>query len=317
MLKKYLIPDNLGGIRIMMYDVIIIGAGPAGMTAAIYAARAGLQVMLIEKLAPGGQIINTHEIQNYTGVGTINGAELAQRMFEQTKQLQVVFEYGTVERIEAKEKGKMLYCKEGMQFEAKAIIIATGTIPRRLNVPNEARFAGENISWCAICDGAYYKDKKVVIIGGGSAAVSEASYLATLATSVDVVCEGALFAEQTAIEQLKTLENVTLYETHQVTAFVGKDRLEAVRIAKEGEQKDLVCDGAFEYIGLIPSTDAFKSLGVLDEEGYIEVNEAMQTCIPGIFAAGDVVSKKLRQVVTACSDGAIAALSVSSSIEKR
>lgn len=293
-----------------LYDVVIIGAGPAGMTAAIYAARANMSVLLLEKLAPGGQIINTHEIQNYTGVGTINGAELAYKMFEHTQELQVAFDYGTVKEIKEEGNIKIITCEEEDKiFEAKTVILATGTIPRRLDVPNEDHFAGENISWCAICDGAYYRDKDVVVIGGGNSAVEEAIYLASLAKSVQVVTLFDLTADPVSCDELRALENVTIYPFHNVEEFIGEEKLKGVRIksTETNEEKELTCDGAFEYIGLQPSTEPFKSLDVLDEYGYVIVNSHMETTVPGVYGAGDVVTKDLRQVVTACSDGAIAA----------
>ena len=292
-----------------LYDVVIIGAGPAGMTAAIYAARANMSVLLLEKLAPGGQIINTHEIQNYTGVGTINGAELAYKMFEHTQELQVTFDYGTVKHIQQEGSIKKITCEEEKVFEAKSVILATGTIPRRLDVENEERFAGENISWCAICDGAYYRGKDVVVIGGGNSAVEEAIYLASLANSVKVVTLFDLTADPVSCDELRALPNVTVYTFHNVEGFTGADKLQGVRIksTKTQEEIEIQCDGAFEYIGLKPSTEAFQNLGILDEQGYIKVNSRMETSVAGIYAAGDVVTKELRQVVTACSDGAIAA----------
>lgn len=162
------------------YDLVIIGAGPAGMTAAIYGARADLKVLMLDKLAPGGQIINTNEIQNYTGMGTINGAELAMQMFNHTQELNVAFDYGTVNKIEDNGDTKKIYIEEDADkvITAKAIILATGTTPRRLNIPNEDKFIGNGISFCAICDGASYRDKDVVVIGGGNSAVEESIYLA-------------------------------------------------------------------------------------------------------------------------------------------
>lgn len=292
-----------------LYDVVIIGAGPAGMTAAIYAARANMSVLLLEKLAPGGQIINTHEIQNYTGVGTINGAELAYKMFEHTQELQVTFDYGTVKHIQQEGPIKKIICEEEKFFEAKSVILATGTIPRKLDVENEERFAGENISWCAICDGAYYRGKDVVVVGGGNSAVEEAIYLASLANSVKVVTLFDLTADPVSCDELRALPNVTVYAFHNVEGFTGADKLQGVRIksTKTQEEIEIQCDGAFEYIGLKPSTEAFQNLDILDEQGYIKVNSRMETSVEGIYAAGDVVTKELRQVVTACSDGAIAA----------
>lgn len=302
-----------------MYDLVIIGAGPAGMTAAIYGARANLKVLLLEKLAPGGQIINTQDIQNYTGLGTINGAELAYKMFEHTQELDVPVDYATIKNITVDENGiKKLMCEEDDRvIETKTVIIATGTVPRRLNVENEDKFAGENISWCAICDGAYYRDRHAVVIGGGNSAVEEAIYLAGIAKSVQVVTLFDLTADNISNEKLRKFENVTIYPYHTVEAFTGEDKLTGLRIksTKTDEEKVINCEGVFEYIGLKPSTEAFGNLGILSKHGYVEVKEDMSTNVPGIYGAGDVNAKHLRQVVTACSDGAIAAQSAAKYVE--
>ena len=299
------------------YDVAIIGAGPAGMTAAIYAARANLQVLLLDKLAPGGQIVNTFEIQNYTGMGTINGAELAIKMFEHTQELGVAFDYGTVTAIQSEGNIKKLICEEGQTFKAKAVIIATGTKPRMLGVPGELNFAGTSISWCAICDGAHYRDKKVIVIGGGNSAVEEAIYLAGMAEEVTIVTLFNLTADPLACDKLRAMPNVKIYEYYDILEFIGEDKFEGLKAksTKTEEEITVLADGAFEYIGLKPTAEAFKDLGILNEHGYIEADAFMATKVPGIYAAGDIISKHLRQVITACSDGAIAAQSVAKYVE--
>ncbi|MEG6522325.1 NAD(P)/FAD-dependent oxidoreductase [Desulfotomaculum sp. 1211_IL3151] len=301
-----------------LYDVAIIGAGPAGMTAAIYAARANLQVLLLDKLAPGGQIVNTFEIQNYTGMGTINGAELAIKMFEHTLELGVNFDYGTVTEIQSEGHVKKLLCEEGHLFEAKAVIIATGTKPRMLGVPGELNFAGTTISWCAICDGPHYRNKKVIVIGGGNSAVEEAIYLAGLAEEVTIVTLFDLTADPLACEKLRSLPNVKIYEYYDILEFIGEDKFAGLKAksTKTDEEITVLADGAFEYIGLKPTAEAFKDLGILNDYGYIEADACMATKVPGIYGAGDIISKHLRQVITACSDGAIAAQSVAKYIEK-
>ena len=187
------------------YDLVIIGSGPAGMTAAIYGARANMSVLMLDKLAPGGQIINTNEIQNYTGVGTVNGAELAMNMFTHTQELNVEFDYGTVCKIEANGDIKRVYIEEDADrvIEAKTIVIATGTTPRRCNVENEDNFIGSGISFCAICDGAYYRDRDVVVIGGGNSAVEESIYLADMVKSLSVVTLFDLTADPIACDKLR------------------------------------------------------------------------------------------------------------------
>lgn len=294
------------------YDVAIIGAGPAGMTAAIYAARANLQVLLIDKLAPGGQIVNTFEIQNYTGMGTINGADLAIKMFEHTQELGIAFDYGTVTGIESVNGMKKIICEEGHSFEAKAVIIATGTKPRMLKVPGEEKFAGTSISWCAICDGPHYRGGKVIVIGGGNSAVEEAIYLAGLAEEVIIVTLFDLTADPSACDKLRAMPNVRIYEYHDIIEFSGDQKFEGLRAksTQTGEEITVQAAGAFEYIGLEPTAGAFKGLGILNEQGYLETDAHMATREAGIYGAGDIICKHLRQVVTACSDGAIAAQSV-------
>ncbi|MCI6886908.1 MAG: FAD-dependent oxidoreductase [Lachnospiraceae bacterium] len=303
------------------YDLVIIGSGPAGMTAAIYGARANMKVLMLDKLAPGGNIINTNEIQNYTGVGTINGAELAMNMFTHTQELNVEFDYGTVCRIEAEGEMKKIHIEEDAErvIEAKTVIIATGTTPRRLHVENEDRFIGNGIGFCAICDGAYYRDKDVVVIGGGNSAVEESIYLADIVKNLTVVTMFDLTADPIACDKLRAMDNVKVYPYQDILGFIGESALEGLHFksTQTGEETTLKCDGVFEYIGLLPVTDFVRDLGILNEYGYIEVNDRMETKIPGVYAAGDCIVKNLRQVITACADGAIAAQEASHYIKKQ
>lgn len=290
------------------------------MTAAIYGVRANLKVLLLDRLAPGGQIINTNEIENYPGAGKVNGAELAFKMFEHTQELGVDFEYRTVTKIESVDNVKKVYTEESDEvIEALAVIVATGTRPRTLNIPGEEEFKGSAISWCAICDGAKYRDKDVVIIGGGNSAVDEGTYLATITKSLTIVTDFDLTADPVSSDYLRSLPNVTVYPYKRVTEFVGENgEFKGVKfVDKEtGENEQIVyCDGVFEYIGAIPSTDFLKGTEIIGSHGYIETNEKMATKIPGIFGAGDCISKHLRQVVTATADGAIAAQEASSYIK--
>ena len=293
------------------YDVIIVGAGPAGMTAAIYAARADMNILLLDKLAPGGQIINTNEIQNYPGVGTINGAELAYQMFEHTQQFEnIAFDYGTVKEILDEGKVKKVLCEEDdKEFTAKAIILATGTRPRCLDIPGEDKFRGNGISWCAICDGAQYRDKDVVVIGGGNSAVEESIFLAGIVKSLTIVTMFDLTADPMACDKLRAMDHVTVYPYQDILDFTGDTKLTGVHFksTKTGEENTVSCDGVFEYIGLTPTTEFLKDLGVLNQFGYVEVDEKMHTKVEGVYGAGDCVTKNLRQVITACADGAIAA----------
>ena len=292
------------------YDLIIIGSGPAGMTAAIYAARANLSVLMLDKLAPGGQIINTNEIQNYTGMGTINGAELAIKMFQHTQELNVAFDYKTVREVRAEAGQKVVSClEEGAVYTASAVILCTGTRPRMLGVENELQYAGNGISWCAICDGAACREKDVVVVGGGNSAVEESIYLAEIANSLTIVTMFDLTADPIACDKLRAMKNVTIYPYQDVLGFYGDNKIKGIHFksTKTGEENKVACEQVFEYIGLTPTTECFKGLGVLNEMGYVKVNEKMETEIPGVFGAGDCVTKNLRQVITACADGAIAA----------
>lgn len=296
----------------MHYDIVIAGAGPAGMTAAIYAKRANLNVLMLDRLAPGGQIINTSEIQNYTGAGTINGAELAFKMFEHTLELGIEMEYATVTGIQDESGQKRILCLEdGCEFTAEAVIIATGTKPRALHVPGEDRYAGSGISWCAICDGPTCRNKDVVVIGGGNSAVEEALYLSEIVKSLTIITLFDLTADPIVCDKLRLLDHVSIYTFEKILEFYGGKKIKGVRfqstLTPDAEVISLDCDGAFEYIGQIPVTKVFQDLGILDDFGYVITDDKMNTSQAGIFGAGDCIVKHLRQVITACSDGAIAA----------
>lgn len=300
-------------------DVLIIGAGPAGMTAAVYAARANMSVLLLDALAPGGNIINTNEIANYLGTGTINGAELAMQMFAQVEENAVRFEYATAREISEKDGFFEVSCQEGGIFAGRALIIATGTRPRSLKIPGEAEHSGAGISWCAICDGAQYKGKDVVVIGGGNSAVEESIYLAGIVNRLTVVTMLDLTADPSACDKLRAMPNVEIIPWQEVLEFTGGKKLEGVRIrpSKNPQDERLVpCDGAFEYIGLEPTTGFCENLHILDKRGFIPVNANMETERPGIYAAGDITVKNLRQVATACGDGAIAGHCAAGYVEK-
>ncbi len=301
------------------YDIVIVGAGPAGMTAAIYAVRANMKVMMLDRLSPGGQMINTNEIENYTGAGKLSGADLAIKMFEHTQELGVEFDYRTVVDLIDDGDWKRVVCEEeNLEFRCRAVILATGTVPRRLGVPGEEQWAGSGISWCAICDGAQYRDKEVVVIGGGNSAVEESIYLAGITTRLTVVTLFDLTADPKACDLLRRLDNVTVYPYQEVLEFTGTDRLSGVRFRSTKEdavERYVTCDGVFEYIGFQASSQAFAKLGILDRTGCIQTDAQMRTAVPGIYGAGDITVKHLRQIVTACSDGAVAANSASVYVE--
>lgn len=302
-----------------IYDVVIVGAGPAGMTASIYAIRANMKVLLLDRLSPGGQMINTNEVENYTGAGKLSGAELAIKMFEHTQELGVEFEYKTVTRITDEGALKTITCEEDdAVYKARSVILATGTVPRRLGVPGEDRWAGSGISWCAICDGAQYRGKEVVVIGGGNSAVEESLFLADICTKVTIVTMLDLTADPKACDRLRGLDNVDIHIFQEVLEFTGTDRLTGVTFRSSGDDKTerhVSCDGVFEYIGFQASSKAFEELGITDRTGCITVDSHMKTSVPGIFGAGDITAKHLRQIVTSCSDGAIAANAAASYVK--
>lgn len=291
-----------------MYDVLIIGTGPAGITAGIYAKRANLKVAMFEKDTPGGQLSKYNEIENYTGYKKMAGYELATAMIDHAYDLGVEVIYDEVIKVELDGNIKKVITPSET-YETKVVIIATGNVPRRLGVENEDELAMNGISWCAICDGPLYKDRKVIVIGGGNSAVEEASYLATLATHVTVVQNlDMLTADPKAQDILLKMKNVDIYYGSVVKKFLKDDKglTGAIIIDKEGKETTILADGVFEYVGLIPVTDFVKDLGVTNKYGYIEANEKMETAVPGIYGAGDVIVKQIRQVVTATADGAIA-----------
>ncbi len=301
------------------YDVIIVGGGPAGLTASIYAVRANMKTLVLDKLAPGGQIINTNEIANYTGFGTINGAELAIKMFEHSQEVGAEFDYKTVTAVIDEGAVKKVVCLEDdTVYEASAVIIATGTRPRRLHIPGEDTFTGAGISWCAICDGAQYRGKDVVVIGGGNSAVEESIYLAGIVNRLTIVTMFDLTADPMACDKLRAMPNVEIYPYQDVLEFVGDAGIEGVRFKSTREdavERLVKCDGVFEYIGLEPTAGFCANLGILNKMGCIETDSRMRTSCPGIFGAGDIIAKQLRQVATACGDGAVAAHNAASYVE--
>lgn len=301
------------------YDVIIVGAGPAGMSAAVYAARAELNTLMVDFGEPGGQINGTNVVQNYIGVGSISGSALGYRMFQHTRQLKVPFQKKKVVKIEAGEPLHRVYMEgEEEPYLTRSIILAIGTTPKSLHVENEEKFSRKGISWCAICDGAQYAGKDVVVIGGGNSGVKESLFLSNIVTSLTMLTNYDLTADEVTIRQLKSKTNVQILTYQNILGFVGEEKLEGVRTldTKSGQEQVIPCAGVFEYIGLDPHTNFLHGLHIMNHQGYIVVNPSMETSIPGIYGAGDCTVKDLRQVVTACSDGAIAAQNASHYLRK-
>lgn len=294
-----------------MYDIIIIGAGPAGLTAALYALRAGKTVLVLEKGVFGGQMTFSPKIENYPGFEALSGNELADKMTEQVINHGAEFEMDTVTGIKDCGDKKLVVC-EGASFEAKAVIIATGAAHRHLGVPGEEELIGAGISFCAVCDGAFYSGQDVAVIGGGNSALQEAVLLSQNCRSVTVIQNlGFLTGEQKLADILKEKENVSFIFNSVVEGFESENgNLTAVNIknTETGEIGSKAVDGVFVAIGLVPATGFLKDSGVLDEYGYIRAGEDCVTAVEGVFAAGDCRAKSVRQITTAAADGAVAAL---------
>lgn len=302
-----------------IYDVIIIGAGPAGMTAAVYTSRANLSTLMIERGVPGGQMMNTEEVENYPGYDSILGPDLSNKMFEHAKKFGAEYAYGDIKEIIDGKEFKIV--KAGSkEFKARAIIIATGAEYKKLGVPGENELGGRGVSYCAVCDGAFFKNKQLVVVGGGDSAVEEGVYLTRFAEKVTIVHRrDQLRAQKILQDRAFANEKVDFIWNHTVKAINEKDgKVGSVTLVStvDGTEKEFPCDGVFIYIGMIPLTKPFENLGITNEAGYIETNELMETKVPGIFAAGDVREKQLRQIVTATGDGSIAAQSVQHYIEE-
>ena len=292
-----------------MYDLIVIGGGPAGLTAALYARRANKTVLVIEKGSFGGQITYSPKVENIPGFTEITGNEFGEKMVEQVLAQEADVECAEV--LEIKDGVYKTVVTDSGDFTAKAIVIATGAKHRLLGLPGEGKFIGEGISFCAVCDGAFYEGKEVAVIGGGNSALQEAILLADLAKKVTVVQNlDFLTGEKKLQDKLATKSNVEVILGTVVDSFIGGESLEGIRIRKEadGTVNDLMVDGVFVAIGLVPQNEVFAGLVPLDGRGYIISGEDCLTGTAGVFAAGDCRTKAIRQVTTAVADGAVAAL---------
>lgn len=293
----------------MKYDCIIIGAGPAGMTAALYAARANLKTLLLERGIPGGQMNNTAEVENYPGFDSILGPDLALKMYDGINQFGVEHGYGNVVEVKDHHDYKEVITDDA-SYEAKVVIIATGCEHRNLEVPGEAEYSGRGVSYCAVCDGAFFRNKKLIVVGGGDSAVEEAIYLTQFADEVKIVHRrDALRAQKIIQDRAFANEKISFIWDSVVEEIKGDDqKVTGVQIknVKTGETYEEAADGVFIYVGLIPLTQAFTSLGITDDAGWIITDECMQTKIPGLLACGDARQKHLRQITTAVGDGGIA-----------
>lgn len=291
-----------------MYDIIIIGGGPAGLTAALYACRANKKVLVLEKETFGGQITFSPKVENIPGFISLTGNEFAEKLVEQV--LEQGADVESCEALEIKDGETKTVVTDDGEFESKAVIIATGAKHRMLGIDGEEKYVGEGISFCAVCDGAFYKGKTVAVVGGGNSALQEAILLSDLAEKVYVVQNlDFLTGEKKLSEQLEKLDNVEIITGVTVDSFVGETALEGIVIKhSDGEKTELKIDGLFIAIGLIPQNEIFGNVIELDDRGYAAIGEDCLSKTNGVFVAGDCRTKKIRQVTTAAADGAIAAL---------
>lgn len=288
-------------------DLIIIGAGPSGVSAAIYAKRANLDFIIFEKFAIGGQVINAFEIENYPGFNKIFGSDLAINFMNNLTALNVEVKYEEVVSLEKKEDIFILKTSLDNVYYAKNVILALGSNPRKLNLPNEDQFTGRGISYCAMCDGNFYKDKEILVYGGGNSAISEALFLTNIVKKLTIVSRSNLRADKSLVEELSSKQNVDILENKLVDSLIiDNNEIKGVKLKDKfnNEITSLNIEGIFVYIGAIPSTSFLTNLGILNKEGYIEVNNHFETKINNLYAIGDVINKDLRQIVTATNDGA-------------
>lgn len=302
-----------------IYDVIIAGAGPAGMTAAVYTSRANLSTLMIERGVPGGQMANTEDVENYPGFESILGPELSTKMFEHAKKFGAEYAYGDIKEIIDGQEYKTIVAGS-KEYKARAIIIATGAEYKKLGAPGEKELGGRGVSYCAVCDGAFFKNKQLFVIGGGDSAVEEGVYLTRFASKVTIVHRRDELRAQKILQQRafdnEKVEFIWSHTVKQINEKDGKVGSITLVSTKTGEEQELPADGVFIYVGMIPLSKPFESLGITNENGYIVTNDQMETKVPGIFAAGDIRDKTLRQIVTATGDGSIAAQAVQHYVEE-
>ncbi|PLT29030.1 thioredoxin-disulfide reductase [Peribacillus deserti] len=304
-----------------IYDVIIIGAGPAGMTAAVYTSRANLSTLMIERGVPGGQMANTEEVENYPGFETILGPELSTKMFDHAKKFGAEYAYGDVKSVIDGQEYKTVKVSN-KEYKARSIIISSGAEYKKIGVPGEKELGGRGVSYCAVCDGAFFRNKELFVIGGGDSAVEEGVYLTRFASKVTIVHRRDELRAQKILQQRAfDNEKVDFIWNHTIKEIKDKDgsgKVGSVTLVStvNGEEKELPADGVFIYIGMLPLSKPFEDLGITNVNGYIETNDRMETKVPGIFAAGDIREKSLRQIVTATGDGSIAAQSAQHFVEE-
>lgn len=290
------------------YNTIIIGAGVAGMSAAIYLKRANIDFIIFECDMPGGQINRTSDIENYPGIASIKGPDLAMEMYQQLKNFEIKLSTEKVEKI-SPVVDKIVVSTNKHEYTCQNIIIATGRRPNTLGVKNEDKYINHGISFCAVCDGFFFKNQEVAVIGGGRSAVEEALYLSNLCSKVTLIHRRDEFrAEDSLVDRAKATDNIEVITNATIKEFTGDEKkLTGVKIKLNGKVKTIKVAGCFTYVGQIPNTEIFQDLGILDENNYVEIDRNSETQIPGIYAAGDCCKKSVYQIVTAESEGIIAA----------
>jgi len=291
-------------ILYMIYDVAIIGAGPAGLSAGIFACNAGLNVICFEKLVVGGQASLTYEIVNYTGFEKITGVDLADKMLKHAESAGVKIEYKKVEKIKKLKNDFSIKTKQGL-FKAKKIIIASGNKVRKLGLENENKFIGKGVSYCASCDGAFYKNKVVAVVGGGNSAFEYVKYLSHITKKVYVLNRTEVFrCGEHKLNKMQQMKNVEILTNASVKQINGHEVVESVDVLMNKKKSNIQVDGLFVAIGHEPDLDFVDFEIDLDKHGFIKVNDEQKTSVENVFACGDIVSKKFRQIITACADGA-------------
>lgn len=301
-----------------IYDIIIVGAGPSGLTSALYAERAGRSVLLIEKESFGGQIVLSPNVENYPMSESMSGMELTDKLVASVMALGTEFEVGTVTEVLNDESGNFKVRTDYSEFLTRTLIIATGLKHKMLGIEHEQRFVGSGISFCAVCDGSFYKDKVVAVVGGGNTAVQDAVYLAKICKKVYLIHRRDTFrAEEYVVKKIKQCSNIEPLMSSQVTALYGDTQLEQIKIKTDTAEKMLDVSALFVAIGQAPVNEIFKDLVELDDNGFVKANESCRTENEAIFVAGDCRSKSVRQLVTACADGAVAAIAACEYLETR
>ncbi|MDI3256631.1 MAG: thioredoxin-disulfide reductase [Kyrpidia sp.] len=304
----------------MVYDTVILGGGPAGLSAAVYALRSGLNTLLVERGLYGGQMQNTEEIENYTGFTSILGPELSERMREHAQTLGLQTELGEVESLEFGPPVHRVHLIGGGVLETKTVIIATGCEPKKLGIPGEREFSGRGVSYCAVCDGAFFKNKELYVIGGGDSACEEGVYLTRHAAKVTIVHRREKLRAQPVLqERARNNEKISFLFNRRPVEIQGDRKVERLVFADTvtGEVQTVPADGVFIYIGLKPNTEFLQGTSLINAEGWIPTDDRLRTSVPGVFAAGDVRDTWLRQVITAAADGAMAAMSAYHYVEEQ